>query len=165
MATITLKGNSINTTGNLPKNGSKATDFSLVATDLSIKNLNDFSGSRLILNIFPSVDTGTCAASVREFNKKVAGLDNTKVLCISRDLPFAQGRFCGAEGIENVIMLSDFATGKFGKDYGLEITNGPLANLHSRCIVIINEEGNVVYTEQVSEVVDEPNYETALKAL
>ena len=119
----------------------------------------------LILNIFPSVDTGTCAASVREFNKKVADLDNTKVLCISRDLPFAQGRFCGAEGIENVIMLSDFATGKFGKDYGLEITNGPLANLHSRCIVIINEEGNVVYTEQVSEVVDEPNYETALKAL
>ncbi|WP_275316083.1 thiol peroxidase [Tenacibaculum bernardetii] len=165
MATITLKGNSINTTGNLPKNGSKATDFSLVATDLSIKKLADFSGSRLILNIFPSVDTGTCAASVREFNKKVAGLDNTKVLCISRDLPFAQGRFCGAEGIENVIMLSDFATGKFGKDYGLEITNGPLANLHSRCIVIINEEGNVVYTEQVSEVVDEPNYETALKAL
>ncbi|MCT4699439.1 thiol peroxidase [Tenacibaculum haliotis] len=165
MATITLKGNSINTTGNLPENGSKATDFSLIATDLSIKNLNDFSGSRLILNIFPSVDTGTCAASVREFNKKVAGLDNTKVLCISRDLPFAQGRFCGAEGIENVIMLSDFATGKFGKDYGLEITNGPLANLHSRCIVIINEEGNVIYTEQVSEVVDEPNYETALKAL
>ncbi|WNW02060.1 thiol peroxidase [Tenacibaculum sp. HL-MS23] len=165
MATITLKGNSINTTGNLPENGSKATDFSLVATDLSIKKLADFSGSRLILNIFPSVDTGTCAASVREFNKKVAGLDNTKVLCISRDLPFAQGRFCGAEGIENVIMLSDFATGKFGKDYGLEITNGPLANLHSRCIVIINEEGNVVYTEQVSEVVDEPNYETALKAL
>ena len=165
MATITLKGNSINTTGNLPENGSKATDFSLVATDLSIKKLADFSGSRLILNIFPSVDTGTCAASVREFNKKVAGLDNTKVLCISRDLPFAQARFCGAEGIENVIMLSDFATGKFGKDYGLEITNGPLANLHSRCIVIINEEGNVVYTEQVSEVVDEPNYETALKAL
>ncbi|QXP74128.1 thiol peroxidase [Tenacibaculum sp. AHE15PA] len=165
MATITLKGNSINTTGNLPKNGSKATDFYLVATDLSIKKLADFSGSRLILNIFPSVDTGTCATSVREFNKKVAGLDNTKVLCISRDLPFAQGRFCGAEGIENVIMLSDFATGKFGKDYGLEITNGPLANLHSRCIVIINEEGNVVYTEQVSEVVDEPNYETALKAL
>ncbi|WBX70451.1 thiol peroxidase [Tenacibaculum retecalamus] len=165
MATITLKGNSINTTGNLPENGSKATDFSLIATDLSIKNLNDFSGSRLILNIFPSVDTGTCAASVREFNKKVAGLDNTKVLCISKDLPFAQGRFCGAEGIENVIMLSDFATGKFGKDYGLEITNGPLANLHSRCIVIINEEGNVIYTEQVSEVVDEPNYETALKAL
>ena len=165
MATITLKGNSINTTGNLPENGSKATDFSLVATDLSIKNLNDFLGSRLILNIFPSVDTGTCAASVREFNKKVADLDNTKVLCISRDLPFAQGRFCGAEGIENVIMLSDFATGKFGKDYGLEITNGPLANLHSRCIVIINEDGNVIYTEQVNEVVDEPNYETALKAL
>ncbi len=165
MASITLQGNAIETIGNLPTTGSKAIDFSLVATDLSIKSLNDFSGSRLILNIFPSVDTGTCATSVREFNKKVASLENTKVLCISRDLPFAQGRFCGAEGIENVVMLSDFSTGKFGKDYGLEVKNGPLSGLHSRCIVIINEEGNVVYTEQVSEIVDEPNYEAALKAL
>lgn len=165
MATVTLKGNTIETVGNLPEIGSKAIDFSLVASDLSVKNLNDFSGSRLILNIFPSVDTGTCATSVREFNKKAGELENTKVLCISRDLPFAQGRFCGAEGIENVVMLSDFATGQFGKDYGLEIKNGPLANLHSRCIVIIDENGKVIYTEQVPEIVDEPNYEVALNAL
>lgn len=165
MASITLKGTPVNTIGNLPKNNTKAIDFSLIATDLSTKSLTDFSGNRLILNIFPSVDTGTCATSVREFNKKVANLNNTKVLCISRDLPFAQGRFCGAEGIENVVMLSDFSTGKFGKDYGLEITNGPLANLHSRCIVIINEEGKIIYTEQVNEIVDEPNYEAALKVL
>ena len=165
MASITLKGTPVNTIGNLPKNNTKAIDYSLIATDLSTKSSTDFSGNRLILNIFPSVDTGTCATSVREFNKKVANLDNTKVLCISRDLPFAQGRFCGAEGIENVVMLSDFSTGKFGKDYGLEITNGPLANLHSRCIVIINEEGKIIYTEQVNEIVDEPNYEAALKVL
>ncbi|CAM1347138.1 thiol peroxidase [Tenacibaculum insulae] len=165
MASITLKGNPFDTTGNLPENGSKATDFLLVATDLSTKKLADFKGSRLILNIFPSVDTGTCATSVREFNKKAADLENTKVLCISRDLPFAQGRFCGAEGIENVVMLSDFTTGNFGKDYGLEIKNGPLAGLHSRCIVIIDEKGNVIYTEQVSETVNEPNYEAALNVL
>ncbi|REH52529.1 thiol peroxidase (atypical 2-Cys peroxiredoxin) [Tenacibaculum gallaicum] len=165
MASITLKGNTIETIGDLPKTGTKAIDFSLVATDLSVKNLGDFSGSRLILNIFPSVDTGTCATSVREFNKKAADLKNTKVLCISRDLPFAQGRFCGAEGIENVVMLSDFAAGRFGKDYGLEVISGPLAGLHSRCIVIIDENGEVIYTEQVSETVDEPNYEAALKVL
>lgn len=165
MASITLKGNAIETSGNLPEIGSKVIDFSLVAADLSLKNTTDFKGKNLILNIFPSVDTGTCATSVREFNKKAADLNNTQVICISRDLPFAQSRFCGAEGIENVIMLSDFATGKFGKDYGLEITNGPLANLHSRCIVIINEEGTVVYTEQVTETVNEPNYEAALNAL
>ncbi len=165
MATITLQGNTIETIGNLPETGSKAIDFSLVATDLSVKSLNDYSGSRLILNIFPSVDTGTCATSVREFNKKASELENTKVLCISRDLPFAQGRFCGAEGIENVVMLSDFATGKFGKDYGLEVKNGPLTSLHSRCIVIINENREVVYTEQVPEIVDEPNYEAALNSL
>ncbi|MDO6674892.1 thiol peroxidase [Tenacibaculum sp. 1B UA] len=165
MASITLKGNTIETIGNLPKTGTKAIDFSLVATDLSVKNLGDFSGSQLILNIFPSVDTGTCATSVREFNKKAADLKNTKVLCISRDLPFAQGRFCGAEGIENVVMLSDFAAGRFGKDYGLEVISGPLAGLHSRCIVIIDENGEVIYTEQVSETVDEPNYEAALKVL
>jgi len=165
MASITLQGNTIETTGNLPENGSKATDFSLVATDLSIKELTDFSGSRIILNIFPSVDTGTCATSVREFNKKASDLENTKILCISRDLPFAQSRFCGAEGIENVVMLSDFSAGKFGKDYGLEVKNGPLSGLHSRCIVVINEEGTITYTEQVIEVTDEPNYEAALKVL
>lgn len=165
MATITLKGNPFKTSGTLPKINSEAQNFKLVATDLSVKTLADFSGSKLILNIFPSVDTGTCATSVRNFNKEAASLENTKVLCISRDLPFAQGRFCGAEGIENVVMLSDFATGKFGKDYGLEISNGPLANLHSRCIIVISEEGKIVYTEQVVETVDEPNYKAALDSI
>ena len=165
MATITLKGNAISTIGNLPEKGTKAPEFQLTATDLSKKSLADFNGFKLILNIFPSVDTGTCATSVRTFNKTAASLANTKVVCISRDLPFAQGRFCGAEGIENVEMLSDFADGNFGKNYGLEITNGPLANLHSRAIVVINESGDVVYSEQVPEIVDEPNYEDALAAI
>lgn len=165
MAKITLKGNPIKTVGNLPKVGKKAPKFNLVKTDLSKIKLKDFNGSKLILNIFPSLDTGTCAASVRRFNKEASELENTKVLCISRDLPFAQSRFCGAEGLENVISLSDFAKGKFGKSYGVTIEDGPLANLHSRAIVIINEEGVVTYTEQVPEIVDEPNYEAALKAL
>ena len=165
MASITLKGNLINTIGELPAIGSKASDFQLTAVDLSIKSLNNYLGTRVILNIFPSVDTGTCATSVRTFNKTASNLENTKVLCISRDLPFAQARFCGAEGIENVEMLSDFANGEFGKKYGLEITDGPLAHLHSRAIVVINENGEVTYTEQVSEIVDEPNYEKALAAI
>ncbi|MCL4144344.1 UNVERIFIED_CONTAM: hypothetical protein GTU68_045839 [Idotea baltica] len=165
MATITLKGNSINTSGNLPKLGSQAPDFKLIKTDLSESSLSDYKGSNVILNIFPSVDTGTCAASVRKFNEEASELDNTKVLCISRDLPFAQGRFCGAEGIENVINLSDFATGDFGKDYGLTIADGPLAHLHSRAVVILDESGAVIYTEQVPEIVDEPNYKAALAAL
>lgn len=165
MANITLKGNAINTIGNLPKIGSSAPNFTLTAVDLSHKNLSDFKEKNIILNIFPSVDTGTCATSVREFNKKASDLENTVVLCISRDLPFAQARFCGAEGIENVVMLSDFATGKFGQDYQLEITNGPLTNLHSRAIIIIDKNGKISYTEQVSEIVDEPNYEKALKSL
>ena len=165
MAKITLKGNPIKTVGSLPKIGKKAPKFNLVKTDLSKAKLKDFKGSKLILNIFPSLDTGTCAASVRRFNKDASELENTKVLCISRDLPFAQSRFCGAEGLENVISLSDFAKGKFGKSYGVTIKDGPLANLHSRAIVVINEEGVVTYTEQVPEIVDEPNYEAALKAL
>ena len=165
MATITLKGNAIETIGNLPKIGSKAPNFKLTSVDLSSKTFKDFEGKKVILNIFPSVDTGTCATSVREFNKKASELENTTVLCISKDLPFAQARFCGAEGIENVVMLSDFATGDFGKDYQLDISNGPLAHLHSRAIVVIDENGDVIYTEQVSEIVDEPNYEAALKAI
>ena len=165
MATITLKGNEINTSGNLPAVGAKAKDFQLTGEDLSTKSLSDFAGHNVILNIFPSIDTGTCAASVRNFNKEAANLENTKVLCVSRDLPFAQNRFCGAEGIENVVMLSDFKSGQFGKDYGLEITDGPLAGLSSRSIVILNPEGKVTYTEQVSETVDEPNYEAALASL
>lgn len=165
MAQITLKGNKINTIGELPKTGGKAKDINLVKTDLSTATLNDFKGNKLVLNIFPSIDTGTCAASVRNFNKEAANLPNIKVLCISRDLPFAQKRFCGAEGIENVIMLSDFKTGQFGKDYGLEIMDGPLAGLHSRCVVVIDEKGTVVYTEQVAETTEEPNYQKTINSL
>ncbi|PWG04471.1 thiol peroxidase [Polaribacter aquimarinus] len=165
MADITLKGNAINTIGNLPEIGTTAPDFTLTTVDLSQKSLTDFFGKKIILNIFPSVDTGTCATSVREFNKKASDLENTIVLCVSKDLPFAQKRFCGAEGIENVEMLSDFADGNFGKSYNLEIANGPLAHLHSRAIVVIDENGKITYTEQVPEIVDEPNYEAALNAL
>ncbi|MDX9883092.1 MAG: thiol peroxidase [Prolixibacteraceae bacterium] len=165
MATITLKGNTIHTVGTLPKAGDQLADFELVKNDLSTVGLKDFAGTRLVLNIFPSLDTGTCAASVRNFNKLAAGLKNTKVLCISRDLPFAQSRFCGAEGIENAITLSDFRSGKFGKDYQLEIADGPLAGLHSRAVIVADENGKVIYSEQVPEIVNEPDYDAALKAL
>ena len=165
MATITLKGNTIHTNGQLPSIGAQAPDFTLTKTDLSLARLSDYEGSKIVLNIFPSIDTGTCAASVRQFNKEAAELENTKVLCISRDLPFAQARFCGAEGIDNVVNLSDYGSGKFGRDYGLEITDGPLQQLHSRAVIVINEEGKVLYTEQVPEIVDEPNYKAALEAL
>ncbi|MDA3781115.1 MAG: thiol peroxidase [Bacteroidales bacterium] len=165
MTQITLKGNKINTSGELPKIGDLAKDFKLVSLDFSTKTLKDFKGKKLVLNIFPSIDTGTCAASVRNFNKAAANLTNTSILCISRDLPFAQGRFCGAEGIENVVMLSDFKTGQFGRDYGLDFVDGALAGLNSRCIVIINSEGSIIYTEQVSETTEEPNYDLALASL
>ena len=165
MASITLGGNPINTSGTLPNIGTNAPDFKLVKTDLSLASLADFQGSRLVLNIFPSIDTGTCATSVRTFNAKASSLENTKVLCISRDLPFAQKRFCGAEGLENVINLSDFNTGSFGKDYGLEITDSVLAGLHSRVVIVLDENGKIIYTEQVNEIADEPNYEAALSAL
>jgi thiol peroxidase len=165
MAQITLKGNTIHTVGELPQKGDKAKDFTLVKSDLSRVGLADFKGQKLVLNIFPSLDTGTCAASVRYFNKAAASLANTKVLCISRDLPFAQSRFCGAEGIENVVTLSDFATGDFGKNYGLEIADGPLQGLHSRVVIVLDENGTVVYTQQVPEIVDEPNYQAALDIL
>ncbi len=165
MATITLGGNPINTSGSLPALGSKAPDFNLVKNDLSTTSLADFAGSKLVLNIFPSIDTGTCATSVRTFNAKASTLENTKVLCISRDLPFAQKRFCGAEGLENVINLSDFKDGSFGKEYGLTIVDGPLAGLHSRVVIIVDENGVVKYAEQVSEIANEPNYDAALAAL
>ena len=165
MAKITLKGTEFKTSGNLPKVGSKAKNFKLVAADLSTKQLADFKSSKIVLNIFPSLDTGTCAASVRHFNKVAGELENTKVLCISRDLPFAQARFCGAEGLENVITLSDSKRGKFGKKYGLEIENGPLAKLHSRVVIVLDENGTVTYTQQVPEIVDEPNYEEVMNAL
>jgi thioredoxin-dependent peroxiredoxin len=165
MAQITLGGNPIDTNGNLPAIGTKLTDFKLVKEDLSIATLVDFSGKRVVLNIFPSIDTGTCAASVRNFNKQASQLQNTEVLCVSRDLPFAQKRFCGAEGIENVTNLSDFNTGAFGKDLGLEITNGPLAGLHSRVVLVLDENGTVLHAEQVGEIADEPNYDAALAVL
>tara|TARA_B110001469_G_scaffold13056_1_gene13223 strand:+ start:2231 stop:2728 length:498 start_codon:yes stop_codon:yes gene_type:complete len=165
MANITLKGNAINTIGSLPEVGAKAANFSLKTVNLETKSLTDFLGKKIILNIFPSIDTGTCAASVREFNKHAAQLKNTVVLCVSKDLPFAQARFCGAEGIANVEMLSDFTTGNFGKAYELEITDGPLAYLHSRAVIIIDEKGTIVYAEQVSEIADEPNYKAALKVI
>lgn len=165
MASITLGGNPIHTNGDLPQKGSKAADFSLVKVDLSTASLADFAGKKLVLNIFPSIDTGTCAQSVRTFNESASKLDNTTVLCISRDLPFAQKRFCGAEGLENVVNLSDFNTGAFGKNYGLEMTDGPLAGLHSRVVIVLDENGTVLYAEQVSEIAAEPNYEAALAVL
>jgi thiol peroxidase len=165
MASITLGGNPVHTSGELPKAGSKLADFKLVKEDLSFATLSDFAGKKLVLNIFPSVDTGTCAASVRKFNEKASNLHNTTVLCISRDLPFAQKRFCAAEGLQNVINLSDFSEGSFGKSNGLEITDGPLAGLHSRAIIVADENGTITYTEQVAEIADEPNYDAALAAL
>jgi thiol peroxidase len=165
MAKITLKGNGINTIGDLPDVGAKAPDFNLVTAGLSVVSLSDYKGTKVILNIFPSLDTGTCAASVRHFNKVASELKNTKVLCVSRDLPFAQSRFCGAEGLDNVITLSDYRTGEFGKKYGVEIVDGPLQNLHSRAVVVLDEDGRVTYTQQVPEIVDEPNYDDVLKEL
>ncbi len=165
MASITLGGNKINTNGELPKVGTQALAFNLVKNDLATVSLADYLGSKLVLNIFPSIDTGTCATSVRKFNESASGLENTKVLCISRDLPFAQKRFCGAEGLENVENLSDFKTGEFGKNYGLEIIDGPLAGLHSRVVIVLDENGVVKYTEQVAEIANEPNYELALASL
>ncbi|MBP2832864.1 thiol peroxidase [Aquimarina sp. U1-2] len=165
MATITLKGNEIQTNGQLPEVGKKAPDFELVKGDLSTATLSNFQGSKVILNIFPSIDTGICAASARKFNQEASGLTNTKVLCISRDLPFAQERFCASEGLEDVINLSDFRTGQFGKDYGLEIVNGPLQGLHSRAVVVIDEKGTVLYNEQIPEITQEPNYARALESL
>lgn len=165
MAQITLKGATVNTTGILPQVGSMAPEFQLVSTDLSIKTLADFKGKKMVLNIFPSVDTGTCAQSVRTFNQKASTLENTSVLCISKDLPFALARFCGAEGLTNVESLSDFRDGNFGKAYGLTIADGPLEALHSRCVVIIDENGKILYTEQVAEIVDEPNYSAAIACI
>ncbi|MEP5253707.1 MAG: thiol peroxidase [Winogradskyella arenosi] len=165
MSNITLGGNPIETTGTLPAVGEKAPNFTLTATDLSPKTLSDYEGSRLVLNIFPSVDTGTCAQSVRTFNEKASELENTKVLCISKDLPFALARFCGAEGLDNVESLSDFRTGDFGDDYGITFKTGPLVPLLSRCIVVIDADGTILHTEQVAEIKDEPNYESALASL
>lgn len=162
MAQITFKGSPVQTSGELPAVGTQAPNFSLTAGDLSQKSLSDFAGKRIILNIFPSVDTGTCAASVRHFNQSASGLENTVVLCISKDLPFAQGRFCAAEGLENVITLSEFKDDSFSKAYGLRVEDGPLEGLLSRSVIVLNEKGEVVYTEQVAEITNEPNYDAAL---
>lgn len=165
MATVTLKGNPIHTSGNLPETGTIAPNFRLATVSLSDVTLEDYKGQKLVLNIFHSLDTGTCAASVRAFNKVATDLENTKVLCISKDLPFAMSRFCVAEGIENVEMLSDFRDGQFGKDYNLLFTDGPVEGLLSRCIIVLDGNGKVLYSEQVQEVVEEPNYKAALDAL
>jgi thiol peroxidase len=165
MANITLKGNSIHTLGELPAVGAKAPDFKLTGTDLSTKSLSDFTGRKVVLNIFPSIDTGVCAQSVRTFNEKASALENTTVLCISKDLPFALNRFCAAEGLDNVVSLSEFKDDNFSSAYQVRITDGPLEGLMSRAVVVVNEEGNVVYTEQVPEIGQEPNYEAALNMI
>ena len=165
MASITLGGNPAETLGELPAVGSKAPDFKLTATDMSTKTMSDFKGQTLLLNIFPSVNTGVCSAAVRRFNEEAAKMNNTKVLCISKDLPFAQQQFCAAEGIENVEMLSDFKTGQFGVDYQVTAVGSAFDGLLSRAVVIVNPEGNVTYTEQVPEIGQEPDYEAALNAL
>ena len=159
MANITLGGNPTSTSGELPELGNKAPEFYLTATDMSTKNMESYAGKKIVMNIFPSVDTGVCATSVRKFNEKAAGLNNTVVLCISRDLPFAQKRFCGAEGISNVEMLSDFKDGGFGMNYGVMIEEGAFSKLHARAIVVLNETGNVIHTEMVPEIGQEPNYD------
>jgi thiol peroxidase len=165
MATITFKGNPVNTSGNLPAVGSQAPDFTLVKSDLSSFSLKDLKGKKLILNIFPSLDTSVCATSVRKFNQMASGMDNTIVLAISKDLPFAHGRFCSTEGIANVTTLSGFRDSSFGKAYGVDTVDGPLAGLYARSVVVINETGKVVYTELVPETTHEPDYDKALKAL
>ncbi|MGB5597325.1 MAG: thiol peroxidase [Thiothrix litoralis] len=163
MATITLQGNPIETVGALPAVGSNAPAFTLTKTDLSEVGLQDFAGKTVILNIYPSVDTGICAASTRKFNEVASSNPNVVVLCISADLPFAHSRFCGAEGLENVVSLSTFRNADFGSNYGVTITTGPLAGLMSRAVVMV-KDGKVTYTEQVPEIAQEPDYDAALAA-
>lgn len=165
MSQVTFKGTPVNTAGDLPQVGGQAPDFSLTSADLSQKSIKDFEGKRVILNIFPSLDTGTCAASVRAFNEIASSLNNTVVLCISRDLPFAQGRFCAAEGLNNVITLSEYKNSSFSDAYGVRFSDGPLEGLLSRAVVVVDETGKVTYHEQVAETVNEPNYEAALAVL
>jgi len=165
MATVTLHGNPIEVAGTLPAVGSECTGFHLVGADLKDVSLHDFAGKKKLLNIFPSVDTPTCAISVRQFNSRASKLDNTVVLCISADLPFAQKRFCGAEGISNVVNLSLMRGGVFAKDYGVKIETGPLAGLTARAVVVIDENNVVRHTELVAEIGNEPNYEAAIAAL
>ena len=162
---ITLGGNPIKIASSLPAVGSTAPAFNLIDQDLSLIQSSDFQGKRVILNIFPSVDTGVCAQSARKFNEEASSLENTVVACVSRDLPFAMKRFCGAEGLENVVMLSDFKDGSFGNAMGVTMEDGAFAGLHSRAVVILDETGKVTYTEQVLEIGQEPNYSAALATL
>jgi thiol peroxidase len=165
MATITFKGEPVQTSGNLPQVGQQAPDFELIGVHFQPFTLEKVKGHRVILNIFPSIDTGICAMSVKRFNEEATKLDNTKVVCISRDLPFAHHRFCGAEGIENVISVSDYATGAFSKDYGVLMTDGLFAHLSARAVVVLDEQGKVLYTELVPEIAQEPDYDAALASL
>ena len=165
MAKITRKGNPTNTSGNLPAKGSKAPDFTLVKSDLTNLSLSELKGKRLILNIFTSLDTSTCATAMRKFNQLAAGKTGTVVLGISKDLPFAHGRFCSTEGITNVITLSGFRDMAFGKAYGVDIIDGPLAGLYARSIVIVDENGKVIYTQLVQEISNEPDYDSALAVI
>jgi len=165
VAKIKMKGNTVRTIGELPNIGEQIKDFVLVKNDLSRVRLSEFKGKKLVFNIFPSIETRVCSASVRQFNKLAAELENTLVLCISRDLPFALNRFCGAEGIENVITLSDFDKGKFGRDYGLEILDGSFQGLLSRAVIVTDENGIVVYNQQVPDIGEEPDYVKALESI
>ena len=165
MSLITFKKKPVITYGNLPEVGERAPYFELTKSDLSTASLRDFKGKRVIMNIFPSIDTSVCATSVRNFNEKATGLKNTIVLCISRDLPFAQKRFVDDENLDRVVNLSDYKNRNFGKDYGLEIIDGPLEYLLSRVVIVLNEAGDILYTEQVQDISDEPNYLEALKSL
>ena len=165
MANITFKGSPIHTLGDLPRVGSVAPDFNLVKADLSEAKLADYKGKKVVLNIFPSIDTGVCAASVRRFNKEASEHKDVTVLCISRDLPFAQARFCGAEGLNNVVTLSEFRNELFSQSYGVLIEDGPLAGLMSRAVVVVDGAGKVIHAEQVPEIAQEPDYEAALKVL
>ncbi len=165
MATVTLSGNPVPVAGELPAVGSKAPNFTLTGADLSTVTLDQFNGKKLILNIFPSVDTGTCAASTRQFNAKINERDDVVVLCVAQDLPFAFARFCGAEGLDNVQTASTFRSPEFLDHYGVKIEAGPLENLCARSVVVINEKGEVTYTQLVSEIADEPDYEAAMSAV
>ncbi|HGJ5856126.1 thiol peroxidase [Arsenophonus nasoniae] len=166
MSTSTnFKGQPVAINGTFLQLGDKAKEFTLVANDLAEKSLSDYQGKRKILNIFPSIDTGVCATSVRKFNQLASQLENSVVLCISADLPFAQSRFCGAEALDNVVTLSIFRAPSFSKDYGVEISSGPLKGLTARAVVIIDENDKVIYSELVDEITHEPNYDAALKAL
>lgn len=164
MADITLKGNPIHSIGELPELGLTVKDFALVNEKLEVKTLSDYDGKKKIFNIFPSIDTGICAASARKFNKEAGALENTVVINVSKDLPFALGRFCAAEGLDHVETLSDFR-GTFGYDYGVTLIDSPMKGLLSRAVIVTDEQGKVIYTEQVQEIAQEPDYDKALAAL